>query len=114
MSYEQIKQEFLNYEERLNQINLLYIELLSNLTIAENLEEDTSKETTPDDIGFRTPMWRGENHRRQKRRWLACALYLTPVPANSCLVLKMSLLANTGSFGIAGTTKLSGNRVVHA
>ena len=38
MSYEQIKQEFLNYEERLNQINLLYIELLSNLTIAENLE----------------------------------------------------------------------------
>lgn len=41
MSYEQIKQEFLNYEERLNQINLLYIELLSNLTIAENLEEDT-------------------------------------------------------------------------
>ncbi len=57
MSYEQIKQEFLNYEERLNQINLLYIELLSNLTIAENLEEDTSEETTPTDIGFRTPMY---------------------------------------------------------
>ena len=47
----------------------------------------------------------------KRRRWLACAFYLTPVPANSCLVFKTSLLANAEFFGIAGTTKLGGNRV---
>lgn len=43
MDYEQIKQGFLRYEERLHQMSLLYLELLTNLTIAENLEKESKK-----------------------------------------------------------------------
>jgi hypothetical protein len=52
MSHEQIKESFLRYEDRRHKLNLLYIELLSNLKIAEELlrtanlgiKDDTSKE----------------------------------------------------------------------
>jgi hypothetical protein len=37
MSYQQVKEAFLRYEERRNKLSLLYIEILSNMTIAQEI-----------------------------------------------------------------------------
>lgn len=37
MSYEQVKESFLRYEERRHKMNLLYIELISNLSVAKGM-----------------------------------------------------------------------------
>jgi hypothetical protein len=51
------------------------------------------------------------HRRRSGGGGLACAFYLTPVPAISCLVLKTPLLANAESFGMARATKPTRNWV---
>lgn len=43
MTYHQVKEEFLRYEERINKLNLLYIEILGNLSLANDLVRTVKK-----------------------------------------------------------------------
>ena len=47
MNYHKVKEEFLAYEERRYNLNLLFIEIISNLKIAEKMVEHANKKGDP-------------------------------------------------------------------
>lgn len=51
MTYEEVKESFLRYEERRTKLKLLYIEILSNYIIAQEVARHT-KEITPEDSEY--------------------------------------------------------------